>query len=103
MKFKYSEDKFLKELEEHIKNTYLSHYSGGIQTTEFIMSNATTLDYLKGNIIKYVQRYGKKKGYNKEDLYKMIHYIMMMSHYSTNKEMNNKEIQMKIDNEDSTS
>jgi hypothetical protein len=82
MNYKYDEENFVKDLMEHVNSTYVDHYSGNIQPVEFIMSNAETLDYLKGNIIKYVHRYGKKEGYNKKDLYKAIHFIMMMAMYA---------------------
>lgn len=80
--YKYSEGEFILDALAHIDATYGKHYSGGIQTTEFIMSNAESLDFLKGNVFKYVQRYGKKSGNNPEDLYKAVHYICMMYHYS---------------------
>lgn len=82
MNYKYSEKEFMEGLSRHIDSTYEDHYSGNIQPVEFIMSNAETLDYLKGNVIKYVHRYGKKEGHNVKDLYKAIHFIMMMAEYS---------------------
>ena len=30
-----------------------------------------------GNVIKYAQRYGKKDGYNRKDLLKVLHYTLM--------------------------
>jgi hypothetical protein len=33
-----------------------------------------------GNIMKYVQRYGKKDGYNRKDLMKVLHYTIMALH-----------------------
>ena len=33
-----------------------------------------------GNIIKYAQRYGKKDGYNRKDLLKVLHYGIMALH-----------------------
>lgn len=79
----YDEDKFLTDLKKHVDSTYGAHYAqGGIQTVEYIMANATTLDYLIGNAIKYLQRYGKKEGFNQIDLLKAVHYIMMMAKYS---------------------
>lgn len=80
--YHYSEDVFMRDCMKHIDKTNSGHYSGGVQTVEFIMSNAETLDYLKGCAIKYIQRYGKKEGHNSVDLYKAVHYIMMMNHYS---------------------
>lgn len=83
--YKYNEGEFITELKEHVDATYSSHYSGGVQTTEFIMANSESLDFLKGNVIKYIQRYGKKDGTNVKDLYKACHYIMMMQHYAEKK------------------
>lgn len=55
------------------------HYKDmAIQPTEFIMANK--IDYLAGNVIKYVCRHDKKNG--KEDLEKAKHYIdLMIEHY----------------------
>ena len=33
-----------------------------------------------GNILKYAQRYGKKDGYNRKDLMKVLHYAIMAFH-----------------------
>ena len=30
-----------------------------------------------GNIMKYAQRYGKKDGYNRKDLQKVLHYALI--------------------------
>ncbi len=83
--YKYSEDLFMLNLHDHVKGTYSKHYGGNIQPVEFIMSNAETLDYLKGNVVKYIYRYGKKNGANPEDLYKAVHFMMMMLHYKDKK------------------
>lgn len=82
IQYKYNEDEFIENLLEHINSTYSTHYAGNIQPVEFIMANAETLDYLKGNIIKYVHRFGKKDGNNSKDLYKAIHFIIMMDMYA---------------------
>jgi len=50
----------------------VAHYTqGSIQPIDFIMSN--DMDYLEGNIIKYVSRYKYKNGY--EDLLKAQAYL----------------------------
>lgn len=52
-----------------------SHYTQyKIQPVKFIGDN--NLNYLQGNIIKYVCRYGKKNGL--EDLEKARHYLDML-------------------------
>ena len=76
--YKYSEDKTLAELKDYIDGTYDQHYaSGKIQSTEFIIDAGHGLGFAVGNIIKYAQRYGKKAGYNKKDLMKVIHYAII--------------------------
>lgn len=80
--YKYNENKFLEEVKKHVDATYSKHYGGKIQPVEFIMSNASTLDYLRGNVIKYLYRYGKKYGHNDEDLFKACHFMMMMASYA---------------------
>lgn len=48
------------------------HYKGMIiQAWDFIISNG--LNYLEGNIVKYVSRWRKKGGL--QDLYKARHYL----------------------------
>lgn len=80
--YKYNEIDFINELTKHVNKTYVEHYSGKIQPVEFVMSNASTLDYLRGNVIKYTYRFGAKNGANPEDLYKACHFLMMMLKYS---------------------
>ncbi len=36
------------------------------------------MDFSQANAIKYLMRYGKKKGRNEKDLYKAIHYIVLL-------------------------
>ena len=79
--FHYSEDLFLEELKKHFETTNVTHYSGEIQPTEFIMSHANSMDFLIGNVIKYTFRFGRKNGFDKSDLFKAVHYLSMMYHY----------------------
>ena len=82
-KFKYSEDKILKELYEYVSATYGEHYSmNNIQSTEFIMDAGHGVGFTVGNIIKYAQRYGKKgtPEDHRKDLLKVLHYGIMALH-----------------------
>ena len=36
------------------------------------------MDFSQANAIKYLMRYGKKQGRNEKDLYKAIHYIVLL-------------------------
>ena len=79
--YKYSEDRLLEELRNYIDDTYDGHYSQNqFQATEFIMDSGHGDGFCIGNIIKYAQRYGKKDGYNRKDLLKVIHYAIMALH-----------------------
>jgi hypothetical protein len=93
-KFKYSEDKILKEMYEYINATYGEHYSmNNIQSTEFIMDAGHGAGFTIGNIIKYAQRYGKKgtpEDYRK-DLMKVLHYGIMALHVHDKQFNNDKE------------
>ena len=81
IEYKYSEDIILQELKEYIDSTYGEHYSRNkFQATEFIMDSGHGEGFCIGNIMKYVQRYGKKDGYNRKDLMKVLHYTIMALH-----------------------
>lgn len=69
VKSKYPVDTFGKLTNnDKIKPTY---YGTGIDVIEFCLRN--NLDFMQGNVIKYVTRYKEKNG--KEDLLKAIEYI----------------------------
>lgn len=79
--YKYSEDRLLEELRDYIDATYSEHYSQNkFQATEFIMDSGHGEGFCIGNILKYAQRYGKKDGYNRKDLLKVLHYGIMALH-----------------------
>ena len=81
IQYKYSEDRILKELKEYVDATYGEHYSQNkFQATEFIMDSGHGEGFCIGNIMKYAQRYGKKDGYNRKDLLKVLHYGIMALH-----------------------
>ncbi len=84
-KYKYNEDIIIADIIEHIDSTYTKHYGKGkIQTTEFTIDAGHGEGFCIGNIIKYAQRYGKKNGYNKEDILKIIHYAMILYYINEN-------------------
>ena len=73
--YKYNEKELLKEFSLYVEKTYDQHYSKDkFQATEFIMDGGHGEGFCIGNILKYAQRYGKKDGYNRADLLKVIHY-----------------------------
>ena len=77
--YKYNEDKLLKEFASYVDKTYGKHYSKDkYQSTEFIIDSGHGEGFCIGNIIKYAQRFGKKDGKNEKDLYKVIHYAIIL-------------------------
>ena len=79
--YKYSEDRLLSELKEYIDGTYNEHYSQNkFQATEFILDSGHGDGFCIGNIMKYAQRYGRKEGFNRKDLLKVLHYSIIALH-----------------------
>lgn len=76
--YKYNEGNLLDEIRRYVDATYNEHYSQNkFQATEFIIDSGHGDGFCIGNIMKYAQRYGKKDGYNRKDLLKVIHYAIM--------------------------
>lgn len=81
--YKFSEGAILDEIKEYIDSTYNGHYAGKTQVLEWIMENLNGIDFLKGNILKYVVRFGKKEGNNRKDILKAIHYLILLLYFSS--------------------
>jgi hypothetical protein len=94
--FQFSEEENLNKIKEFIESTYTSenHYVGDrdgtrrIQVQEFMASIGIVKPFCVGNVIKYASRFGKKDGYNKKDLYKAVHYLIILLHYIEKEEQN---------------
>ena len=81
IEYKYNEDKLIQEFLDYVNATYGQHYSlNKFQATEFIVDNGHGVGFCAGNVMKYVQRYGKKAGRNRQDLMKVLHYALMLLH-----------------------
>lgn len=81
IEYRYSEDEILQELKEYIDATYGEHYSRRkFQASEFIFDTGHGVGFTVGNIMKYAQRYGKKDGFNRRDILKILHYAVMLLH-----------------------
>jgi len=79
----YNEQQTLDEFRGYLKKTYEGHYnseSKGGQVIDSIMDAGHGEGFCVGNIIKYASRYGKKDGKNVYDLYKVIHYTLLLKH-----------------------
>ena len=86
-RWKYHEDKILKDIHDYVSGTYRSHYTGkeggfkDIQTIDLMAAKGLASAFCQSNIIKYGTRYGDKDGQNKKDLLKVIHYAMLLLHF----------------------
>lgn len=79
--YKYEEDKIVEDLKKYLDSTYSEHYMTEDSSIEcfdaWIALGDSTLTF-RNTALKYLWRYGKKKGNNKDDLMKALHYIVMM-------------------------
>lgn len=81
IEYKYNEGNLIAEIQDYIDGTYGEHYSTNkYQATEFIIDGGHGEGFCIGNVMKYAQRYGKKDGYNRKDLMKIIHYAIIAMH-----------------------
>ena len=82
--FKYNEDTLLGELRDYITSTYQQHYSAGndaIQTLDLIEACGDAEAFCRSNILKYASRYDKK-GTARRDIIKILHYGLLLLHFS---------------------
>jgi len=76
--YRYNEEQIINELKAYVDKTYDAHYSHNkFQASEFIMDSGHGEGFCIGNVMKYAQRYGKKQGRNRNDLFKIVHYGIM--------------------------
>ena len=77
--FKYNEEEILAEIGAYIAKTYQGHYVGedNVQSLDLIFATGHATGFNIGNILKYGSRYGKKRGFNRDDLLKVIHYAVV--------------------------
>ena len=87
--YKFNENELIRELQDYIDSTYSAHYSRNkFQSTEFIIDCGHGQGFALGNVLKYVQRYGKKDGYNRADLMKVLHYALIALYNHDHEELN---------------
>lgn len=79
--YKFNEDRLLSQFRCYVDKTYTQHYAQNrFQATEFIIDSGHGMGFALGNVMKYAQRYGKKDGYNRQDLMKVLHYALIALH-----------------------
>ena len=101
--YKFNENELIRELQDYIDSTYSAHYSRNkFQSTEFIIDCGHGQGFALGNVLKYVQRYGKKDGYNRADLMKVLHYalIALYNHDHEESKQSSPKFQNRVDQEE---
>ena len=81
VRMKYNEDQIINEIKAYVGLTYEQHYSksdDGFQVQDVLRHLKINKDFCQANAIKYLCRYGKKGGYNRTDLLKAVHYIILL-------------------------
>jgi hypothetical protein len=82
--WKYGEEELLDQLKEYIKSTYGQHYANvktGTQVLDMYESIGIAIPSCQANAIKYLCRYGKKNGEERKDLFKALHYTILLIHF----------------------
>jgi len=83
--WKYSEDETLKVVEQYLSSTYHGHYTSEnskVQVLDIIEAIGDGVPFCRDNLIKYSSRFGKKNGTSKLDALKIIHYAILLYHFS---------------------
>ena len=84
IKYKFNEDKILREIKNYVDSTYEQHYaSGKYQATDMIIDAGHGESFSIGNIMKYAMRCGKKDE-KKKELMKIIHYAIIALYIEEN-------------------
>lgn len=78
--YKFNEGDFIKEFASYVDGTYSQHYSGKYQATDMIIDAGHGIGFTIGSIMKYARRLGKKGGYNRADVMKIMHYCLILLH-----------------------
>jgi len=78
--FKYNEEKLLEEFKSYLLATYDGHYVGNdkIQSLDLIFAKGHGIGFTAGNILKYASRFGFKKGQERADILKILHYALLL-------------------------
>lgn len=88
--YRFREDEIIQILKDYIDSTYSEHYVPDaedleeMQTIEAIDKFACPARmWTKGEIFKYVSRQGDKKGHERKDLLKILHYAVLLYHFES--------------------
>jgi hypothetical protein len=88
--YKYAEGQIIADFHAYIDKTYGQHYQteNNVQCFDAWIALDDATPTFRNTAIKYLWRYGKKGGNNKDDLMKVLHYTIMClynDHYKDGK------------------
>ena len=88
--YKYAENRVIADFKAYIDKTYSQHYmtENNVQCFDAWIALDDATPTFRNTAIKYLWRYGKKNGNNKDDLMKVLHYTIMclyVDHYKDGK------------------
>src|SRR5512139_1527079 len=91
----FDEDRYISEIVEYLDSTYQGHYVGknNLQAIDLIFANDHGISFCIGNALKYLSRVGKKNGFNRKDLLKAVHYVILALYVHDRDERDIKETQ----------
>ena len=77
--YKYAEDQIIADFHAYIDKTYGQHYQteNNVQCFDAWIALDDATPTFRNTALKYLWRYGKKNGNNKDDLMKVLHYTIM--------------------------
>lgn len=86
MVFKHGESETAQAFLDYV-DSRSQHYSGNdnIELVDYLASIGQLEGFAISNVMKYISRYGKKNGKNKDDLLKCMHYISYLYYYNYTK------------------
>jgi hypothetical protein len=90
IQYKYAENRVIADFKAYIDKTYSQHYmtENNVQCFDAWIALDDATPTFRNTAIKYLWRYGKKNGSNKDDLMKVLHYTIMClynDHYKDGK------------------
>ena len=73
-------EKVLEDLANYVKSKQKGNYYGDekVQVVDLLRSSGDLNSFCRGNAIKYIIRAGRKAQLSELDLFKAIHYILIM-------------------------
>lgn len=90
IEYKYDERRIIEDFQAYIDKTYSQHYmtENNVQCFDAWIALDDATPTFRNTALKYLWRYGKKNGNNKDDLMKVLHYTIMClynDHYKDGK------------------